>query len=85
MGHRDYGSTMYSGELAARASGNIVLQKGMATGIGQYTLIFLPGESPSLKEKPGRPQSTESQKVGHYQSDPAHIDFFFFLLVAALS
>ena len=25
LGHRDYGSTMYSEELAARAAGNIVL------------------------------------------------------------
>ena len=30
----------------------------MATSIGQYTPAFLPGEPPSLTEKPGRPQST---------------------------
>ena len=28
----------------------------------------------SLTEKPGRPQSTRSQRVGHYWSDPARID-----------
>ena len=32
----------------------------MATSIGQYTPVFLPGE-PHLTEKPGRPQSTMSQ------------------------
>ena len=41
-------------ELVARAAGNIMLQKG----IGQYILV-LPGEPPSLTEKPGRPLSTE--------------------------
>ena len=42
----------------ARAAGNIVLLKGMATRIGQYAPVFLPGELPSLTEKPGRPQSS---------------------------
>jgi len=46
----------------------------MATSTGQYAPIFLPGESPSLTEKPGRPQSTGLQRVGHYRSDPAYID-----------
>ena len=32
--------------LVARAAGNIVLSKGMATSIGQYTPVFLPGEPP---------------------------------------
>ena len=44
-------------ELAARAAGTIVLQKGMVTSIGQYAPVFLPGEPPSLTEKPGRAQS----------------------------
>ena len=35
----------------------------MATNIGQYVPVFLPGESPSLTEKLGRPQSTGSQRV----------------------
>jgi len=30
----------------------------MATSIGQYAPVFLPGGPPSLTEKPGRPQST---------------------------
>ena len=61
LGRRGSGSTRDSGELVPRAAGNIVLQKGMATSIGQYTPVFLPGEPPSLTEKPGRPQSTGSQ------------------------
>ena len=74
LGHRGSGSTRYSGELAARAAGNIVLQKGMATSTGQYAPVFLPGATPSLTEKPGRPQSTGSQRVRHYQSNPACTD-----------
>ena len=80
MGHRGTGRTRYSRELAARAAGNIVLQKGMATSIGQYAPVFLPGEPPSLTEKPGRPQSTGSQRVGHDQSDHACIDARLFSL-----
>ena len=53
------------GELAARAAGNIVLLKGMATSIGQWSPVFLLGKAPSLTEKPGRPQSTGSQRVKH--------------------
>ena len=41
----------------------------MATSIGQYTPVFLPGEIPSQTEKPGRPQSTGLQRVRHYRSD----------------
>ena len=46
----------------------------MATNIGQYTPVVLPGEPPSLTEKPGRPQSTGSQRVGQYRSNPVRID-----------
>ena len=58
----------------------------MATSIGQYAPVFLPGEPPSLTEKPGRPQSTGSQRVRHDQSDPVCIDArgFIFWPVAAL-
>ena len=56
----------------------------MVTSIGQYAPVFLPGEPPSLSEKPGRPQSTGSQRVGHYQSDPVCIDTRHFLPMAAL-
>ena len=82
LGHRGSGSTWYSEELAALAAGNIVLWKGMAISIGQYTPIFLPGDPPFLTEKPGRPQSTGSQRVRRYRSDPARIDprLFFFCL-----
>ena len=84
LGRRGSGSTRYSGELVPRAAGNKVLQKGMATSIGQYAPEFLPGEPPSLTEKPGRPQSTESQRVGHDRSNPRHTGTRYFLLVAAL-
>ena len=46
----------------------------MATSISQYAPVFLPGDPPSLTEKPGRPQSTGSQRLRHDQSDPACID-----------
>ena len=84
LGRRGSGSTRYSGELAARAAGNTVLSKGRATRIGQYAPVFLPGEPPSLIEKPDRPQSTGFQRVRHYRSEPAHIDARLFLPVAAL-
>ena len=84
LGHRGSGSSRYSGELAVRWAGNIVLQKGMANSIGQYAPVFLPGEPPSLTEKPGRPQSTGSQRVGHDRSNPARIYARLLLPVAAL-
>ena len=46
----------------------------MATGIGQYIPVFLPGELPSLIERPGRSQATGSQGVEHYLSDPVCTD-----------
>ena len=55
----------------------------MATSIGQYAPVFLPGETPSLTEKPGMPQSTAWQRVRQDWSDPVHINtrlFFFFCL-----
>ena len=55
----------------------------MAINIGQYAPAFLPGETPSLTEKPGRPQST-GRKTRHYLSDPVPIDARRFLHVAAL-
>ena len=45
----------------------------MATTIGQYAPVFFLGEAPSMTEKPGRPQSTGSQRVGHDQRYPAGI------------
>ena len=46
----------------------------MATSISQYTPVLLSGETLFLTEKSGRPQSTGSPRVRHYQSDPVHID-----------
>ena len=51
LGRRGSGSTRYSGGLAARVAGNIVLQKGVASNLVQYTPVFLPGEPPSLTEE----------------------------------
>ena len=84
MDHRGSGHIRYSEELEAREAGNIVLQKCMATSIGQYAPVFLPGEPLSLTEKPGRPQCTGLQRAGHYRNRPEHIDTRLFLPVAAL-
>ena len=46
----------------------------MATSIGQYAPVFLPGEPLSLTAKPGKPQSTGSKRVGHYRSHPECLD-----------
>ena len=46
VSRRGSGSTRYLAELEARASGNIVVKKGMATSISQYAPIFFPGEPP---------------------------------------
>ena len=55
----------------------------MATSIGEYAPVFLPGEHPSLTEKPGRPQSTglQSQTL---PKRPACIDPRLLLPVRAL-
>ena len=74
--------TRYSKGLAARAAGNILLQKGMATSIGLYAPVFLPGELP-FSQRILAGQSTVN-RVGHDQSDPAGIDARLFLPVAAL-
>ena len=56
----------------------------MATSIGSCALVLLPGEPASLTEKPGRPWSASSQRVGRDQSDPAHVDARLLLPVVAL-
>ena len=55
----------------------------MATSTGQYIPVFLPGQPPSLTEKPGRPVYRVA--VRHYQSNPERIDARLVLAVAALS
>ena len=45
----------------------------MATSFGQYAPVFLPGEPPSLTEKPGRPVYRVA-KARQDQSDPVHIN-----------
>ena len=46
LGCRSSCSTGYSGKLVAREAGSMVVQKGMATSIGQHAPVFLPGEPP---------------------------------------
>ena len=46
----------------------------MATSIGQYAPVFLPGGRLSLTKKPRKPQSTGSVRVGHYRSHPECLD-----------
>ena len=74
LGCRGSGITRYSRGFPARAAGNTVFQKGMATCIGLYAPVIFPGEPPSLTEKPGRPQSTGLQSPGHDRRDPACIE-----------
>ena len=52
LGSQEFWQHQVLSGLVARAEGNIVLYKGMATSIGQYAPVFLPGEPPSLTEKP---------------------------------
>ena len=49
----------------------------MATSIG-----ILAWRTPSLTEKPGRPQSSGLQRVRQDQSDPGHINIRFFIVFA---
>ena len=66
LGRRYSGTTRYSGELAARAAGNTVLQKGMATSTGQYAPVFLPGEPP-----PWQRSLAGHSLQGHKEADTA--------------
>ena len=50
----------------------------MATSIGLYAPVLLPGEPLFLTEKPDRPQSTGLQRVGHNLSGPECTEDFFF-------
>ena len=68
------------GESAARTAGNIMFQKGVPTSIGHHASVFLPGDPPSLTQKPGRPQSTGSQRDGHDQSNPERTDTRYFFV-----
>ena len=99
LGHRDSSNSRYSGGLAARrvchTLDGIPLEGLVLAGIplegygSQYWPIgssILAWRHPHLTptEKPGRPQSTGSQRVEHNLSDPACIDARLFLPVAAL-
>ena len=64
LGHRGSGSTRYSGELAARAAGNIVLYNGMATSTGN-TLQYSCLENPHPWQRSWAGHSLQ----GHKESD----------------
>ena len=55
----------------------------MATCIGQYTPVFLPGEPPFWQRSLAGP-SLQGHKVGHDRSNPTCIDARLFLPMAAL-
>ena len=78
LGHRGSGSTRSSGEVVARAAGNIAFQKDMANSIGQYAPVFSPGEAPWQRSLAG--DSLQGRRVGHDQRDPARIDTRVFCL-----
>ena len=80
LSHRGSGNTRCSGGLAARAAGNIVSRRVWKP---VFANMLLPGETPSLTERPGRRWSTGSQRVRHYPSDPARRGARLFLPVAA--
>ena len=61
------------GGVVARAAGNAVLRKGVATSGGQQAAVFWPGGSP-LRQRPGR-RSLRGRRVGQDGSDPEHKPF----------
>ena len=88
LGSRDSGRTRYSGELVAR---NIAASRKYSAleGYGdQYwpicSSMLAWRTTPSLTEESRRPQSTESQQVGHYGRDPVRVGARHFLPEAAL-
>ena len=73
LGRRGSGSTRYSGGCRLGQQETQCSRRVWH----QYWPIcssILAWRTPSLTEKPGRPQSTGSQRVGHNRSDPACID-----------
>ena len=88
MGHRIPGRTSYSGGLEAKAAGSIVLQKGMVTNIGQYTPVFLPGETLSQRSLAGHSlqgcKELDRTEVTHKQKT-IFCFFFFFVLACGSS
>ena len=76
MGHRASGSTRYSGGLAGSRKYSALEGYG-----NQYWPVHsssLAWRAPSLTEKPGRPQSTGSQRVGQDRSNPVSTNKTFF-------
>ena len=71
MGRRGSGSTRCSGELATSSRKYSALE-GYGNKYWPTRSSVLAWRTASLTEKPGRPQSTGSQPVGHCQSDSVH-------------
>ena len=73
LGCKGSGSTRYSGELAAKAAGNICSRRVWQPVLDNTLQYSCLENFPPLTENPGRLQSIGSQRVGHYQSDLTHI------------
>ena len=84
LGCRGSGSTRYSGVLAAMAAGNNSILEGYGNKYWPMHSSILAWRKP-LTQKPGRPQSTGLERVGHDRSNPGSIDTRFFFVACGSS
>ena len=84
LGCRGSGSTRYSGVLAAMAAGNSSILEGYGNKYWPMHSSILAWRKP-LTQKPGRPQSTGLERVGHDRSNPGSIDTRFFFVACGSS
>ena len=84
LGSQGLGGTRYSGGVGGQGSRKYSALEGYGNQSWPIRSSILAWRSPSLTEKPGRPQSTGSQRVGHYRSYLVCIGARLFLPVAAL-
>ena len=77
LGRRGSGSTRYSGELAARAAGNIVSRRAWQPVLANMLQCSCLRNCPPWQRSLAN-QSTRSPRVRLYQGDPACIDAKFF-------
>jgi len=82
LGCRGSGSTKYSGLLAATAAENNSVLEGYRNQYWPMRSSILAWRTP-LTEKPGRPQSTGLEQVGHDRSNPVSTDSRVFFVVVA--
>ena len=74
LGSQGLGGTRYSGGVGGQGSRKYSALEGYGNQSWPIRSSILAWRTPSLTEKPGRPQSTGSQRVGHYRSDPVCIN-----------